>query len=78
MALAREHDMHKRRFGRNMGVGLTLMAFVALVYGLTVAKMQRGDPMEAADHTPRISITPAPPPNAAEPSAPATTAEPSE
>lgn len=59
MAIVKEHEMHKRRFSRNMGVGLTLLAFVALVYGLTVAKMQRGDPMEAADHSPRISITPA-------------------
>lgn len=59
MALAREHEVHKRRFGRNMGVGLTLLAFVVLVYGLTMAKMQRGDPMEAADHSLRISITPA-------------------
>lgn len=61
MAIVREHELHKRRFSRNMGVGLTLLAFVALVYGLTVAKMQRGDPMEAADHSPRISIIPAEP-----------------
>ncbi|WP_456385842.1 hypothetical protein [Profundibacter sp.] len=61
MAIAKEHEMHKRRFGRNMGVGLTLLGFVVLVYGLTVVKMQRGDPMEAADHSPRISITPAEP-----------------
>lgn len=61
MAIVKEHELHKRRFSRNMGVGLTLLAFVALVYGLTVAKMQRGDPMEAADHSPRVSITPAEP-----------------
>lgn len=61
MAITKEHELHKRRFSRNMGVGLTLLAFVALVYGLTVAKMQRGDPMEAADHSPRVSITPAEP-----------------
>ncbi|MCF6315369.1 MAG: hypothetical protein L3J30_03570 [Marinosulfonomonas sp.] len=61
MAIVKEHEMHKRRFGRNMGVGLTLLAFVALVYGLTVAKMQRGESMEAADHSPRISIIPAEP-----------------
>jgi len=61
MAIVKEHEMHKRRFGRNLGVGLALAAFVALVYGLTVAKMQRGEPMEAADHSPRISIIPAEP-----------------
>ena len=61
MAIVKEHEMHKRRFGRNMGVGLTLLAFVALVYGLTVAKMKTGDTMEAADHSPRISMTPVEP-----------------
>ncbi len=61
MAIVKEHEIHKRRFGRNMGVGLTLLAFVALVYGLTIAKMQTGDTMEATDHSPRISITPVEP-----------------
>ena len=61
MAIVNEHEMHKRRFSRNMGVGLTLIAFVALVYGLTIAKMQKGDMMEGADHTPRISMTPVEP-----------------
>lgn len=75
MALAREHEMHKRRSGRNMGVGLALMAFVALVYGLTVAKMQRGDMMEGADHTPRVSMTPAVP---TEPATLTVTVEPTE
>jgi len=61
MAIVKEHEMHKRRFSRNMGVGLALLAFVALVYGLTIAKMQTGDTMEAADHSPRVSMTPAEP-----------------
>ena len=38
MAIVKEHELHKRRFSRNMGVGLALLAFVALVYGVTVAK----------------------------------------
>jgi len=61
MAIAKEHEIHRRRFGRNAGVGLALLAFVVLVYGVTVAKMQSGDKMEAADHSPRISMTPAEP-----------------
>jgi len=61
MAIAKEHEIHRRRFGRNAGVGLALLAFVVLVYGVTVAKMQSGDKMEAADHSPRISMTPAKP-----------------
>ena len=39
MGLAQEHELHRRRFGRNVGVGLVLLAFVALVYALTVVKM---------------------------------------
>ena len=31
-----EHEIHKRRFGLNLGVGLTLAAFVLLVFLLTV------------------------------------------
>ncbi len=58
MAIAKEHEIHRRRFGRNVGVGLALLAFVVLVYGVTVAKMQSGDKMEAADHSPRIRMTP--------------------
>jgi hypothetical protein len=45
------HDLHKRRFSRNLGLGLTLAAFVALVFALTVVKVQRGDPMQGFDHT---------------------------
>lgn len=37
------HDLHKRRFGRNAGLGLVLAAFVALVFALTVVKVTRED-----------------------------------
>ena len=33
--------MHKRRFGRNLGVGLTLGAFILIVFGLTIVKVSR-------------------------------------
>lgn len=39
MSLSKQHEIHKRRFGRNLGLGLVLAAFVALVFGLTVAKV---------------------------------------
>ena len=42
MALKAEHDIHKRRFNRNIGLGLVLAAFVALVFGLTMVKVKRG------------------------------------
>lgn len=39
MALNKEHELHKRRFGRNMGVGLLLASFVVLVLVLTMVKV---------------------------------------
>ena len=39
MALRNDHDLHKRRFGRNLGVGLLLGAFVVLVLALTMVKV---------------------------------------
>ena len=50
MAFRPTHDLHRRRFSRNVGLGLTLAAFVALVFALTVVKVQRGDPMQGYDH----------------------------
>ena len=38
-----EHEIHRRRFGRNLGVGLALAAFVGVVFALTVVKVTRGD-----------------------------------
>lgn len=50
MTFRPEHDLHKRRFSRNLGVGLALAAFVALVFALTVVKVKRGEPMQGYDH----------------------------
>ncbi|MGH1444628.1 MAG: hypothetical protein ACRBBO_01150 [Cognatishimia sp.] len=43
MSFREEHELHKRRFGRNLGVALVLGAFVVLLLGLTVVKVTRGD-----------------------------------
>ena len=43
MGFKTTHELHKRRFGRNLGLGLVLAAFVAIVFGLTVAKVTSGD-----------------------------------
>lgn len=56
MAITRDHELHKRRFSRNVGVGLTLVVFIVLVFGLTIAKVQRGGSLEAFDHTYRPSL----------------------
>ena len=39
MSFREQHELHKRRFGRNLGLGLVLAGFVALVFGLTIAKV---------------------------------------
>jgi hypothetical protein len=41
MSFHEPHEVHKRRFGRNLGVGLTLGAFILIVFGLTIAKVSR-------------------------------------
>ncbi|MFT5787201.1 MAG: hypothetical protein ACI9KK_002563 [Ascidiaceihabitans sp.] len=43
MAIKAEHEIHQRRKGRNVGVGLMLGAFVVLVLALTFTKITSGD-----------------------------------
>ena len=50
MGIAPEHEIHQRRLSRNLGVGLVLGGFVILVFALTMAKLTRGDHVEAFDH----------------------------
>ena len=38
-----EHELHHRRLGRNVGLALVLLAFVALIFGLTLVKTKRGN-----------------------------------
>ena len=61
MALHPEHELHRRRSGRNIGVLVVLVAFVALVFGLSIVKIQQGDLMQAFDHRPRSSALPVDP-----------------
>lgn len=42
MSIRVEHELHKRRSGRNVGVGLVLAAFVAIVFGLSFVKITEG------------------------------------
>ena len=58
MAITREHELHKRRLGRNVGVSVVLVAFIFLVFGLTIAKVQSGGTVEAFDHTYRPALDP--------------------
>ena len=43
MAIKAEHEIHQRRKGRNVGVGLMLVGFVVLVLALTFTKVASGD-----------------------------------
>ena len=54
------HELHQRRLSRNIGVGLTLVALIAVVFGLTVVKVTRGDPMQGFDHVVRPEMEPEP------------------
>lgn len=50
MALRVEHELHRRRASRNLGLLVVLALFAALVFGLTIAKVESGDSMKAWDH----------------------------
>ena len=71
-----EHELHQRRRSRNLGLLAVLLAFVALVFGLSVVKITQGDMMEGYDHRPRAAVLPqdpnAPARNAAPVAAPGT------
>ncbi len=43
MSLRHEHEIHTRRKGRNVGVGLMLAGFVVLVMALTYVKITQLD-----------------------------------
>ncbi len=58
MAIRATHELHHRRFGRNLGVGLCLAAFVILVFALSVVKITRGEPMEGYDHVVQPAAVP--------------------
>ena len=61
MALQVEHEIHERRKGRNYGVGVLLIGFIAIIFGLTVVKvLQLGDAaqFERFDHVARPQIIP--------------------
>jgi len=49
MAITRDHELHRRRLSRNVGLGGVLLVFVVLVFGLTMVKVTQGDRMHAND-----------------------------
>lgn len=51
-----EHEIHRRRLGRNLGLGVVLVAFVVLIFGLTIVKVSQGDGLQAFDHVLRPEL----------------------
>ena len=58
MVLKATHEIHTRRLSRNVGVALTLVFFVAVVFGLTVVKVTSGEAVQGFDHTVRPELVP--------------------
>ena len=46
------HEIYARRRSRNLGLGLTLAAFVLLTFLVTIVKLREGAQMQGYDHTP--------------------------
>ncbi|WP_347882292.1 hypothetical protein [Jannaschia ovalis] len=53
-----EHEVHQRRKGRNFGILGVLLAFILIVFGVTVAKIQTGGFSEGFDHVARPGMLP--------------------
>ncbi|MBD3663823.1 cytochrome C oxidase assembly protein [Sulfitobacter aestuariivivens] len=51
MSIRAEHELHGRRKGRNIGVGLMLAGFVVLVMALTFVKITQIDFSQAPVNT---------------------------
>ena len=61
MAIKVEHEVHERRKGRNYGVGLLLIGFIGIIFGLTVVKVTQlgnASQFERFDHVARPQIVP--------------------
>jgi hypothetical protein len=55
-ALRVEHEIHRRRRSRNVGLGLTLAALIAVLFGLSVVKITTVGPIEGFDHAARPAL----------------------
>ena len=60
MSFRPDHELHRRRFGRNLGLGLTLVGFVVLIFALTVVKVTETGPIQGYDHVLQPGLVPPP------------------
>jgi hypothetical protein len=56
VAIARDHELHGRRLGRNVGVAACLAVFIGIVFALSVVKITTGEPTERFDHVARPQL----------------------
>jgi hypothetical protein len=54
----KDSDTHIQRRGRNFGVLGVLLAFIVIVFGITVAKIETGGFSEGFDHVSRPAMIP--------------------
>ena len=47
MIVKDEHELHKRRRGRNLALGGALLAFVLIVFAVTMVKLANGQMIQA-------------------------------
>jgi len=51
MSFPEQHELHQRRFGRNLGLGIVLAGLIALIFALTIAKTNIEGELTQADQT---------------------------
>ncbi|GLQ34919.1 hypothetical protein GCM10007939_12020 [Amylibacter marinus] len=51
-----DEEIHARRAKNNKMLGLVLVGFVVIVFGITIVKMTKGHNMEAFDHVRRPAL----------------------
>lgn len=56
MPLRATHELHERRRSRNVGLGLTLIGFIAVVFALSVVKINGSGAVEGFDHVARPAL----------------------
>lgn len=56
MALKVEHELHRRRRSRNVGLGVTLGVLIVILFGLSVVKITTTGPVEGFDHVVRPAL----------------------
>ena len=58
LSLRHTHELHTRRFNRNLWLSLILLGFVFIIFCLTIVKVSNGEKIEAYDYVIRSSLLP--------------------